>query len=58
VAPDVAAVRALWDRSGAQAGPAISAQLSAFADAMLRSSAHPQAAGVAEEIERMLATPS
>jgi hypothetical protein len=34
VAPDVAAVRALWDRSGAQAGPAIDAQLSAFADAV------------------------
>ncbi len=38
VAPDVAAVRALWDRSGLRAGPAIGAQLSAFADAV--SAAH------------------
>jgi hypothetical protein len=34
VAPDVAAVRALWDRSGLLAGPKIGAQLSAFADAL------------------------
>lgn len=34
VAPDVAAVRALWDRSGLPAGPEIGAQLSAFADAL------------------------
>src|SRR5689334_4062251 len=34
VAPAVAAVRHLWDRSGALAGPAIGAQLSAFADAL------------------------
>jgi hypothetical protein len=34
VAPAVAAVRALWDRSGALAGPVIGAQLSAFADAL------------------------
>jgi hypothetical protein len=38
VAPDVAAVRALWDRSGSRAGPVIGAQLSAFADAL--SAAH------------------
>jgi hypothetical protein len=30
----VAAVRALWDRSGASAGPVIGAQLSAFAEAL------------------------
>lgn len=35
VAPSVAAVRALWDRSGLRAGPAIGAQLSAFADALI-----------------------
>jgi hypothetical protein len=35
VAPAVAAVRALWDRSGSRAGPAIGAQLSAFADALI-----------------------
>jgi hypothetical protein len=34
VAPAVAAVRALWDRSGLAAGPVIGAQLSAFADAL------------------------
>jgi hypothetical protein len=34
VAPAVAAVRALWDRSGMPAGPQIGAQLSAFADAL------------------------
>jgi hypothetical protein len=34
VASDVAAVRALWDRSGSMAGPVIAAQLSAFADAL------------------------
>jgi hypothetical protein len=34
VAPAVAAVRALWDRSGVRAGPMIDAQLSAFADAL------------------------
>ncbi len=34
VAPAVAAVRALWDRSGSRAGPVIGAQLSAFADAL------------------------
>jgi hypothetical protein len=34
VAPAVAAVRALWDRSGRSAGPVIRAQLSAFADAL------------------------
>lgn len=34
VAPAVAAVRALWDRSGEFAGPGIPAQLSAFADAV------------------------
>ena len=34
VAPAVAAVRALWDRSGLLAGPVIGAQLSAFADAL------------------------
>lgn len=34
VAPEVAAVRALWDRSGLRAGPVIGAQLSAFADAL------------------------
>ena len=91
VAPSVAAVRALWDRSGLRAGPAIGAQLSAFADAlivahaareraaevlvgnwldaprwpsdgedssdeMLKSSAHPRAAGVAVAIERVLVT--
>ena len=37
-APAVAAVRALWDRSGLLAGPVIGAQLSAFADAL--SAAH------------------
>lgn len=35
VAPDVAAVRALWDRSGARGGPMVGAQLSAFADALV-----------------------
>jgi hypothetical protein len=35
VAPAVAAVRALWDRSGSRAGPTIGAQLSAFADALI-----------------------
>jgi hypothetical protein len=35
VAADVAAVRALWDRSGLLAGPAIAAQLSAFAEALV-----------------------
>ena len=35
VAPSVAAVRALWDRSGALAGPVIGAQLARFADALL-----------------------
>ena len=35
VAPSVAAVRTLWDRSGLRAGPAIGAQLSAFADALI-----------------------
>ena len=34
VAPAVAVVRALWDRSGAHAGPVIHAQLSAFAAAL------------------------
>jgi hypothetical protein len=34
VAPAVAAVRALWDRSAASAGPVIGEQLSAFADAL------------------------
>jgi hypothetical protein len=34
VAPDVAAVRALWDGSGALAGPAIGPQLAAFAEAL------------------------
>ncbi len=34
VAPAVAAVQALWDRSGSLAGPVIEAQLSAFADAL------------------------
>lgn len=34
VAPDVAAVRALWARSGSTAGADIGAQLSAFADAL------------------------
>jgi hypothetical protein len=34
VAADVAAVRALWARSGPPAGPDIRAQLSAFADAL------------------------
>jgi hypothetical protein len=34
IAPAVAAVRALWDRSGLRAGPVIGAQLSAFADAL------------------------
>jgi hypothetical protein len=38
VAPAVAAVRGLWDRSGLLAGLVISAQLSAFADAL--SAAH------------------
>ncbi len=38
VATAVAAVRALWDRSGSRAGTAIGAQLSAFADAL--SAAH------------------
>jgi predicted secreted protein len=38
VAPAVAAVRALWDQSGASAGPAIATQLSAFAEAL--SAAH------------------
>jgi hypothetical protein len=35
VAPAVAAVRALWDRSGLLAGPVIGAQLSGFADALI-----------------------
>lgn len=35
VAPPVAAVRGLWDRSGARAGTAIGAQLAAFADALV-----------------------
>jgi hypothetical protein len=39
VAPAVAAVRALWDSSGSRAGPVISAQLSAFADALRASRA-------------------
>ena len=34
LAADVAAVRALWDRSGPAAGPSIATQLSAFADAL------------------------
>src|SRR5690349_4252798 len=34
IAPAVAAVRALWDRSGSRAGAAIGSQLSAFADAL------------------------
>jgi hypothetical protein len=34
VAPAVAAVRTLWDRSGGRAGPVIGAQLAAFADAL------------------------
>ena len=34
VAADVDAVRALWDRSGLIAGPAIATQLSAFAEAL------------------------
>jgi hypothetical protein len=34
IAPAVAAVRALWDRSGLRAGPVIGAQLSAFANAV------------------------
>jgi hypothetical protein len=34
VAADVSAVRALWDRSGLLAGPAIAAQLSAFTEAL------------------------
>jgi hypothetical protein len=34
VAPAVAAVRALWDRSGGRAGLVIGAQLAAFADAL------------------------
>ena len=39
VAPAVAAVRALWDRSGSLVGPVITAQLSAFADALSASHA-------------------
>lgn len=39
VAPSVAAVRALWDRSGGLAGPVIGAQLSRFADALLEAHA-------------------
>jgi hypothetical protein len=39
VSPAVAAVRALWNRSGALAGPVIGAQLSAFADALSASHA-------------------
>jgi hypothetical protein len=39
VAPDVAAVRGLWDRSGSRAGRVIGAQLSAFADALIASRA-------------------
>lgn len=35
VAPSVAAVRALWDRSGRLAGPVIREQLSRFAEALL-----------------------
>jgi hypothetical protein len=46
VAPGVAAVRALWDRSGSLAGPAINAQLSAFADAL--SAAHAERDRAAE----------
>jgi hypothetical protein len=47
VAPDVAAVRALWDRSGSIAGPVIGAQLSAFADALRGAhAAHERAAEV------------
>jgi hypothetical protein len=34
IAPAVAAVRALWDRSGRLAGPAVGAQLSRVADAL------------------------
>lgn len=34
MAPAVAAVRELWERSGASAGPAIANQLSAFAEAL------------------------
>jgi len=34
VAPAVAAVRELWDRSGTRAEPAIKPQLSGFADAI------------------------
>jgi hypothetical protein len=47
VAPAVAAVRALWDRSGASAGPAIATQLSAFAEAL---SADHTAGGPAAEV--------
>src|SRR5690242_13077810 len=47
VAPAVAAVRALWDRSGLAAGPVIGAQLSAFADALSAAfAAHDPAADV------------
>jgi hypothetical protein len=61
VAPDVAAVRALWDRSGAQAGPATDAQLSAFADAVRAADAAGERAvdavvlGRTGELERLLA---
>src|SRR5437588_12718209 len=47
IAPAVAAVRALWDRSGLSAGPVIDEQLSAFADAL---SAAYAARGCAAEV--------
>jgi len=47
VAPDVAAVRALWDRSGLLAGPVVAAQLAAFADSLRAAhDAHERAAEV------------
>jgi hypothetical protein len=39
VAPSVAAVRALWDRSGLLAGPVIREQLSRFAEALVEAHA-------------------
>jgi hypothetical protein len=45
VAPEVAAVRALWDRGGARAGPVIGAQLAAFADALTAAHAARERAG-------------
>lgn len=39
VAPSVAAVRALWDRSGLRAGPLVREQLSRFAEALVEAHA-------------------